>query len=234
VVDQHDLDAKAINAVPAIGVVIAMGLFGVAWRRGGAGERRPWQTVDTVTIALIAVLAVLALPWILAEVGVYVGDFPGLGDVFMSKQADANQREVAVHLGDHHGFNGAELAITGLVLSRAVGTLRRGWVRLALGLYVALMVVYGVANGAQDFWYEQVVKRDWATSQIPNMQRPRLAVEWGLVLIGVVAVYLVLVRRRETRGNSSAAASGQSDQALSRRGGVHARSLKSESGSAAG
>jgi hypothetical protein len=217
VVDNHDLDAKAINVVPAIGAGIALSLFVVAWRRGGAGERLPWQSIDMVKLGVIGVLAVLALPWLFAAFGFYIGDVPGLGHVFMSKQLDAGHDEVAVHLGGHHGFDGAMLAITGLVLSHAVGTLRRGWGRMALGLWLAFMVVYGVANGVQDFWGEQIVKRGWATSEIPSMYRPRLTPEWGLVLIGIVLVYLLLIRSREPGDSGSTTTPEQTARPLPRR-----------------
>lgn len=225
VVDSHDLDARPINAMPAIGVAIAAALFVVAWRRGGGGARSPWQRKDNVRFALVVVLAVLALPWILAEFGFYIGDIPGLGHVFMSKQiVNCGDRVVAVHLGGHHGFDGAAMAITGLVLSRAVGTLRRGWARVVLGLYVALLIAYGVANGVQDFWGEQVVKRGWATSEIPSMYRPRIAPEWGLVLIGIVVVYLLLIRSRETGDALSTPARKGTEPTLpSRRGAPLAR-----------
>jgi hypothetical protein len=78
VVDQADLDAKWINVLPALGVAIVLAMTIWAVRStgiGGAGS----PIGDRVRIAVAAVLAFFALPWIFAEVGVYIGDVPGLG-----------------------------------------------------------------------------------------------------------------------------------------------------------
>ena len=114
--DQANLDAHWGNAVPAVGVVIAASLTAVATLQAGASfaSRRPW---DGVRIVLALVVLVVSLPWIVAELGFY---FPG--DLFMGEELgqEGGTTIAAVHLGHHHGFDGAVLVLTGLLLSRVV------------------------------------------------------------------------------------------------------------------
>ena len=102
-------------------------------RRGGdsggacaaPARARGWRSGcgDRVAIALLAVMGVAALPWIFANVGVYVGDVPGLSQVFMSKKIlpePGHPHLHAVHLGNHEGLDGWLLAATALGLRRAL------------------------------------------------------------------------------------------------------------------
>ena len=92
----------------------------------------------------------------------------------------------AVHTGHHHGMDGTLLALTAILLSRTLGRVGPR-LRGVLGAYLALMLVYGLGNVANDFWYEQLVKRgvtDWA---IPNVIVPGLNIPW-LVLVGASKV----------------------------------------------
>ena len=67
----------------------------------------------------------------------------------------------AVHLGHHHGLAGTLFFLAALVLSRP--TVSGSRLRPAYGFLVSLLLVYGATNLAQDFWHEQVVKRDGPT-----------------------------------------------------------------------
>ncbi|HJS49688.1 MAG TPA: hypothetical protein VJ745_05145, partial [Gaiellaceae bacterium] len=114
-VDQDDLDARWVNAIPAAGVVLAGGLTAAATRRCGTSfaPRRPW---DGVRLGVAAAVILLSLPWITAEVGFH---FPG--DFFMGEELAPEEDGTliaAVHLGHHHGTDGALLALTALLLSR--------------------------------------------------------------------------------------------------------------------
>ena len=60
--------------------------------------------------------------------------------------------------------------------------------RPAYGFLVSLLLVYGATNLAQDFWHEQVVKRDWTDWDIPGALEPRLHLIWLLMLAGAAAV----------------------------------------------
>ena len=118
VVEQSDLDAKPVNALPALGVLVAVVLTGIALARGGVGASRPFAGGwDVARLVLAVGLALASIPWIFAESGLYVGDVPGLGSLFMSDEivAEAGHPGLrAVHLGHHHGFDGALLALSAL------------------------------------------------------------------------------------------------------------------------
>ena len=112
VVDQDDLDARWINALPALGVLLALGLTIAAVRRDGiAFVRRAYG--DRARLVLAVLLLLLALPWFAAEAGFY---FPG--DVFVGEEVPRVRDEglAAVHLGFHHGNGGVVLALTALLL----------------------------------------------------------------------------------------------------------------------
>jgi hypothetical protein len=186
VVEQSDLDAKPINALPALGVLIGVVLTGVALVRGGIGASRPFGGGwDVLRLVLAVVLVLASIPWIFAELGFYVGDVPALGSLFMSNEilAEAGHPGLkAVHLGHHHGFDGALLALSALMLSRVVAQVRPPLLQSVFGFYVALMLVYGLANALQDFWLEQIVKRGTTSHAIPTLTTPKMSWAWAAIL----------------------------------------------------
>ena len=191
VLDQADLDAKWINVVPAIGVGLVALLTGLAIRSGGVGG---WGSPrgDGVRIAIVAVLAVISVPWILAEQGVYSGDIPGLRSIFRSKEIIDG--EAAVHLGEHHGFVGVQIIVAVLLLSRALPRLHPGWRRTALAAWMSGLFAYGLGNVANDAWGEQIVKRGWTDWGLPSVVRPSVNWLW-LVVLAVGAAIFLLQRR---------------------------------------
>jgi hypothetical protein len=94
-----------------------------------------------------------------------------------------------VHHGHHHGLDGVLLLLTALLLSRAVPTMRRRGLRVATGMYLALMAAYGIAVAANDFWFEQIVKRGWTSWTIPNVLYPKASLAWALVVLAAAAIY---------------------------------------------
>jgi hypothetical protein len=78
--------------------------------------------------------------------------------------------------------------------------------REVLSAYLALMFCYGVANIANDFWIEQVVKRGWTTWQIPNVLEPRATVAWAI--IGLAAAMLWGLGERRNRRSLADEATG--------------------------
>jgi len=198
VVDQGDLDAKLVNALPALGVVLAFALTIAGVRNGAPAAAVPWSRRDSLALVVIAALAILALPWILADVGVYIGDLPLLGRVFMSDEfAPPGATLRAVHLGHHHGLDGFLFITAALVLGRRLGALQPGRLRTAIGWYLALMLAYGVPNFANDFWLEQLEKRGTTEIHIPSMLRPEPTFAWGLLLLGMIVTRYLLFRPRD-------------------------------------
>ena len=199
-VDQDDLDARWVNAIPALGVLVALGLTVAAARRAGAAlaPRRPW---DRGRVVFTAVVALVSLPWIAAELGFH---FPG--DVFMGEELGAENDGstiAAVHLGHHHGTDGALLVLTALLLSR-VAIERRGF-RIATFAYLGTMLAYGGVNFVQDAWNEQVVKRGWTDAGIPSALLPGVKPIWGVVILLAVAATLVLLREEKSDAATVAA-----------------------------
>ncbi len=197
VVESGDLDAKPANAIPAAGVALALALALAALVRTGAGTPPGRIGGDPVRVVLVSLLLVAAIPWVFAHLGVYVSDAPGLGRVFMGDEVvpEPGRPEIrAVHLGDHHGFDGTLLALAALVLSRELGRMRRPHLRLALAAWLAPMLVYGLANALEDFWLEQLYKRGTTELRFPAMQRPDLGLEWLVFVLASAALYAFLTR----------------------------------------
>ena len=167
VVDQDDLDARLVNVVPALGVGLALAATLLARPRLTLAPRTRF---DAVRVAAAFVVLVGSIPWLFAELGFY-GPDPILA---------------AVHLGHHHGTDGMLLALAALLLSRVARS-------ALLQFYVALMLVYGVANALQDFWNEQLVKRGTVDTTIPSVLVPKVSWAW-LVLLGFALALFVASR----------------------------------------
>jgi hypothetical protein len=198
VVEQSDLDAKPANAFAGVGVLLAVGLTAVALARGGMGPARPFGGHwDVARVVLAVVLLLASVPWLLADVGVLAEDVPGLGALFMSGEAlpePGHPDLIAVHLGHHHGMDGTLLALAALALSRAYPDVRGRLMRPALGFYLSLMLVYGLANALQDFWLEQLVKRGATSLRIPTLTEPQASPAWAAILAAALLIHFVARR----------------------------------------
>lgn len=180
VVEQADLDAKPVNALPAAGLLLALGLAVAAARRGGIAPPR----VGRGGVVLLGLLAVVSLPWLAADLGIYL----------LSTPADASGLR-GVHLGHHHGMDGALLAATALLLARTLPGLASLRLRAGLAGLLALMLAYGLTNAAEDAWHEQVVKRGWVDWKIPSAIVPGARPVWGFILAAAALLWLVWLRR---------------------------------------
>jgi hypothetical protein len=195
VVRTSDLTARWVNAVPAVGVLLAAGLsLGVRTRptetaRGELGGDR-WRRL------LLALLAIWSVPWLVAAIGLYAQDLPPLGDVIRSAEPSPTDPSLpSVHRGLHDGLFGAQLAATALLLWRAR-------LSVALSSYRSLLLVYGLMVTAQDGWNEQVHKRGWTDTKLPDVLRPRATWAWLGILLAtalVTAARAVRDRRHATR-----------------------------------
>jgi len=191
VVDQDDLDARVVNVIPALGVAVALGLTLAAGRRAGwsVAGRLP---LDPVRLGIAVVVLVLSIPWIAAELGVFLPD----GVFIMRRVApDTDGLPIAaVHLGHHHGFDGALVALSALLLSRP--RLRRGTTARVTVAVTALALAYGIVNCVQDAWNEQLVKRGTLDWKIPGAILPSLSWIWLVIL--VLAALTALALRAES------------------------------------
>jgi hypothetical protein len=198
VIDQADLDARPVNAFAAVGVLTALGLTVVAWRREGRGEARPWSSADLFRAVAIAALLVAGLPWVFAEIGFYVSDVPLLGRVFLAEEiapSPGGEPSLhAVHLGRHHGMDGVLLACSALLLLRLPAQMPSRRQRIALTAYLSLMLVYGLANALQDFWTEQLLKRGTTSVELPSMIRPDASWAWAAILGAASLICLAALR----------------------------------------
>ncbi len=198
VVDDGDLDARLVNVVPALGVAGAVVLTVAASRRSGF-DAAPRQPFDPVRIGLSALVIFFSLPWIFAVAGV---NLPEVGFI-TAREITGSDGEInpAVHLGDHHGFNGALLLIAAIWLSRVqLGspTMRR----LTRG-YLSLLGAYGAVNFVQDLTHEQLYKRDWVTWRIPNASKPTLTPVWLVIFALAIAAHALITREARVAEDAS-------------------------------
>ena len=196
--EQKNLDAHWGNAIPALGVVIAAVLTAAATRRAGPSlaSRRPW---DAARLIIVAFVLLISLPWLSAELGFH---FPG--DVFMGEEIIPEKDGTliaAVHLGHHHGEDGALLLITALILSRVF--VETKGLRIAITSYLGLMLSYGAVNCVQDAWNEQFVKRGWTDARIPSAILPSASPIW-IVIATLAALSTVVLLREDKRPSYSA------------------------------
>jgi hypothetical protein len=191
VVDEDDLDVRPANAIPALGVLVALVLTIVAARRTGLSVA-PRRRGDVARVVIAIGVVVISLPWITAALGFH---FPG--DFFLGEELhpeDDGTPLAAVHLGHHHGTDGAFLILTALLLSRV--HLPQRWLDRALTLYLGLMLAYGAVNMAQDFWLEQIVKRGWTETEVPDALLPGLRPIWVVILALAVLSAILLAHER--------------------------------------
>jgi WD40-like Beta Propeller Repeat len=197
VVDQADLDVKWSNAVAASGVTLAFVLTIYVLVRRGPGPRTR-APGDRARVATVVLLALVAVPWLGADLGFLVGRWPLLGSIYYSDEWYAPFGDLrahrAVHAGNHHGLVGVLLVVTVLLLSRTLPELGSRLRRL-VGAYLAVLVVYGLGNIVNDFWLEQIVKRGATHWQFPSVIVPTVSVDWLILLVVAAGVYAFLLRR---------------------------------------
>ena len=193
VVSQANLDAKWINAAPALGVAVAFALTFFARRLPSPRRVRG----DRVRIGAAAALVVLAVPWIAAELGFYLDGVPVLGRIFQTGELvsyHGNLPHPAVHHGVHHGLQGLVLVTAALLLSRLPNR---------ISLFLALMVAYGLGNIANDDWLEQVAERGWTSWTIPPSLEPSVTWTWLAVLLATPVIWSLWFRQRGWSQTSS-------------------------------
>jgi hypothetical protein len=174
-----DLDAKPVNAVPAVGVLLAF-LLSL-----GASPARGRPRGDRLRIALAALATLVAAPWIAATLGFYLDGVPLLGWMYQTSEIVSyrgNEPHPAVHHGIHHGWQGLLLIGTALLLSRLRLT-------RAAEVYLSLLLAYGIANMINDGWLEQIAERGWTSGTFPDVLQPHPNWGWLLVLASTPVIW---------------------------------------------
>jgi hypothetical protein len=193
IVKQSDLDARPVNAIAALGVLVALVLTLGAASRLSRPAPPVFQRADLVRVLVAAAVLVLALPWIGADLGLSFNGVPVLGSLYQTGELRAQPHVTAlhpaVHHGHHHGMDGALLVFSALLLSRVVPTVPSRRLRGVLGAYLALMLCYGAGNLTNDFWLEQIVKRGWTNWEIPDVTTPKASVAWGVIVLAAAALW---------------------------------------------
>jgi hypothetical protein len=192
VIDEYDLDARPANAAPALGVAAVLALTIAAAVRAGPAPA-PRRRGDPLRVVLALVVLACSLPWLAAELGT---TFPE--GVFLTstpfREADGSLLP-AVHRGHHHGWDGALLVLTVLLLSRV--RLRSVRLDRTLAVVLGALGAYGLVNAAQDFWLEQVVKRGWVEWRIPGALRPSGSWIWLVILALAALLTAAFLRARD-------------------------------------
>jgi hypothetical protein len=187
-VDQNNLDAKPLNALPALGLALAVALVFVAGAPSAPRNKRG----DRVRIGLVALLLFFCAPLIAAELGFFLDGVPFFGWFYetarLTTQPGHPVLHHAVHHGQHHGWQATMLSLTALAFSRLPRP-------RALDAYLALTLAYGVGNLVNDDWLEQVVKRGWTDREIPSVLTPAANWGWAALLAGAIAVWWLWFRQ---------------------------------------
>jgi hypothetical protein len=197
---ENHLDPKWANLPAVLGVAIAFALTLWASRSGRREFPRATRRGDVARLIVGAVSLFFAAPYIAAELGFFLDGVPVLGSIFLTgairPEPGAGYSHAAVHHGHHHGLDGFLLAATALLLSRLVGSIRRPILRTVTAVYLALLLVYGLTNQAQDLWTEQVVKRGWTNWDIPEVLHPSLSAAWAAMIGCGLLIYALFLRPR--------------------------------------
>ncbi|HST18092.1 MAG TPA: hypothetical protein VLK36_10515 [Gaiellaceae bacterium] len=187
VVDIDNLDAKPVNALPAIGVLLAFALS----MRTRVSPARP---AGPARIALAVAATLICVDWIAAALGFYLDGVPLLGSIFQTGRTITSPPppHPAVHHGIHHGWQGLLLILTGLLLTRL--PLSR-----PVTPFFALLIAYGLGDILNDGSTEQIVERGWTSSPFPDVLRPALNWGWAAVLVGAAVIWVVWLRHAADR-----------------------------------
>src|SRR5205814_7385395 len=198
---ESHLDPKWSNLPAVLGVGLAFLLTLWARRDGRREFARTSARGDAARLIVGGLSLFFAAPYIAAELGFFLDGAPVLGSIFLTgavrPEPGAGSSHAAVHHGHHHGMDGFLLAVTALLLSRLVGSIRRPVLRTLTAIYLALLLVYGLTNQVQDLWTEQIVKRGWTNWDIPNVLHPSLSAAWAAMIACGLVIYALFLRPRQ-------------------------------------
>jgi hypothetical protein len=196
-VDETDPDSRPISVLALIAVVAVVGLTVAVARSAGFRRPRLLLREERVRLAVFGLVFLMEIPWLAALIGVSLDHVPVLDSIYLSDsfvdQPGVAGLHPAVHAGLHHGLCGALLVTSSLWLSRHVQRTRNPTHRRVLAGYLSLLIAYGGANALQDFWLEQIVKRDLVGWQFPYMLQPKASWAFLGILAGAALIYGTLL-----------------------------------------
>jgi hypothetical protein len=187
IVNTGDLDARPVNAIPAVGVLLALPLSLLACPTAAPRRARG----DRVRVVLLALTVLACAPWIAAALGFYLDGVPLLGSLFQTGRMvsfHGNAPHPAVHHGIHHGWQALMLVAAALILSRLA-------VPRGARAFLALLLAYGAGNIVNDGWLEQVAERGWTDGTFPDVLHPAANWGWLAVLLVAAAIWAAWFRR---------------------------------------
>ncbi|MFX0085176.1 MAG: hypothetical protein ACFFAU_05850 [Candidatus Hodarchaeota archaeon] len=161
---------------------------------------------NALEYAIIVLAIFLSLPWIFAQFGFYISDFPILGLIFWARQETVQNPEPnypnAVHIGTHHGTEGFLILIyLFITIVWILPTIKNRQVKQILGLVSGVGFSYGVYNWLEDLLTEQVYKRGWMNFKLPNGTSPNFSslesmIVWAWIVFSGVVLFFLYIRFR--------------------------------------
>ncbi len=155
---------------------------------------------------IIVLIIFFSLPWIFAQFGFYISDFPILGLIFWARQETVQEPEPnypnAVHIGTHHGTEGFLILLyLFITILWILPTVKNSRVKQILGLVSGVGFSYGVYNWLEDFLTEQVYKRGWMNFRLPKGTSPNFSnlesmIVWAWIVFSGVLLFLLYIRFR--------------------------------------
>lgn len=197
-VDEADPDSRPISVLALIAVVAVIALTAGVARSAGLRRPRLRLREERTRLAVFVLVFLVEIPWVAALIGVSLDHVPVVDSIYLSDsfvdQPGVPGLHPAVHAGLHHGLCGALLVTSSLWLSRHLHRMGNLNHRRVLAGYLSVLIAYGAANALQDFWLEQIVKRDVVGWQFPYMLQPRASWAFLGILAGAALVYWTLLR----------------------------------------
>ncbi len=118
---------------------------------------------NMIRSVIFVVATMICLPWILALVGVYISDIPGLNLIYLGRQPYTGENNMpSVHLGEHHGWDGYLFVLMALVASILLDNrynLKHQLGRSIMAGGCAFFAIYAFFAIPEDFLNEQLMKR---------------------------------------------------------------------------
>ena len=151
--------------------------------------------------SLLGLVTFLSLPWIFAQLGFYISDFPILGIIFWARQSTLQEPEPkypnAVHIGTHHGTEGfLVIVFLWIAVMWILPAIVDHRVRQTLGAITGFGFGHAIYNAVEDFLTEQIYKRGWMDFRLPSGTTPGLNLQYVIILIIGIIIYFFYLRKR--------------------------------------